>query len=182
MKQPKHLGTETKRRLEEELVEKQQVERELVIVERQLEHLVERQLAERPYLEKRKPKQQEMQLKLQPLKRRLYKEIGSEQSLMIEREFDLLEHLEAMNEEAEPLELEHKAPEVVWAPMLEQLQLKHYQQRDCGNPKWQRLKLSWLLQELMVNLCSVEVWNIVLHHCTWWGQRENRNWSDLSES
>ena len=40
---------------------------------------------------------------------------------MIEREFDLLEHLEAMNEEAEPLELEHKAPEVVWAPMLEQL-------------------------------------------------------------
>ena len=58
---------------------------------------------------------------------RLYKETGSEQSLMIERELDLLEHLEAMNEEAEPLELEHKAPEVVWAPILEQLQLKHYQ-------------------------------------------------------
>ena len=39
----------------------------------------------------------------------------------------MLEHLEAMNEEAELLELEHKAPEVVWAPMLERLQLKQNQ-------------------------------------------------------
>ena len=96
---------------------------------------------------------------------------------MIERELDLLEHLEAMNEEAEPLELEHKAPEVVWAPILEQLQLKrnqNHQWSDCGNPKWQQLKLSWLLQELMVNLCAVEVWNIFLSIIVHGGANVNR--------
>ena len=44
MKQPKHLGTETRRKFEE-LVEKQPAEREfeqLVAMERQFEHLVER--------------------------------------------------------------------------------------------------------------------------------------------
>ena len=143
-------------------MEKQPAGREfeqLVAVKRQFEQPVERQLAER------QPRQQEMELKLKQLKRILYKENGSEQSLTMESEFDLSEHFEATNEEAGLLELEHKALEVVWAPMLELLQLQrnqNHQKRACGNPKWQQLKLSWLLQELMVNLCSAEALNISL--------------------
>ena len=72
-------------------------------------------------------------------------------SLMMESEFDLSEHFEALHEEAGLLELEHKALEVVWVPVLELLQLQqnpNHQQEAYGNPNWQQLKLSWLLQGL----------------------------------
>ena len=123
-RQPEQLGERQPEQLEkrqpEQLAGKQPAEREFgqpVVVERQLEQPVERQLTERLYLEKWQPRQQEMQMKWKQLKRRLYKGNGSEQTM--EREFDLSEHTEAMNGETELLELEHKSPEVVWAPMLE---------------------------------------------------------------
>ena len=46
----------------------------------------------------------------------------------MESEFDPSEHFEAMNKDAELLELEHKDPKVIWAPMLVLLQLQQNHQ------------------------------------------------------